>query len=421
MERVISFFGLFIMMGIGFVLCKKEHRKSINYRIVAVGVSLQFIFAVIILKTPAKRIFEWANDAIGVLLGFTSAGSQFIFGPLVDSDKIGMVFAFQVLPTIIFFSALMTVFYHLGIMQIIINVIAKAMTKTMKTSGAETLSAAANIFVGQTEAPLVIKPYVSKMTSSELFAVMVGGMATVAGGVMAAYVAMLNKQFPDIAGHLMAASVMSAPAALVMAKIMIPETDVPVTAGGEAKLESESLDANVIDAAARGAGEGLSLAMNVAGMLLAFIALIAMVNYGVGLLGHYTGLASLMGVEKLSLEIIFGYLFAPLAFIMGVPSQDVLHIGTMLGQKTIVNEFVAYTTLSEMVQPGGIELQERSVIIITYALCGFSNLSSIAIQIGGIGGIAPERRGDLARMGIRAVIAGSLACFMTAAIAGILV
>lgn len=415
LEKLISFIGLFVMLGIAWLLCKPEHRKHINLRVVVAGTLMQIIFAVLILRTPVQILFVWANDAIGTLLNFTMDGSKFVFGSLVDTSKHGMIFAFGVLPTIIFFSALMTVLYHLGVMQAIINMIAKLMSKTMKTSGAETLSAAANIFVGQTEAPLVIKPFVERMTRSELMAVMVGGMATVAGGVMAAYVGMLRENFPDIAGHLMAASVMSAPAALVMAKIMIPETETPETAGEDTKLEVESLDANIIDAAARGAGEGLQLAMNVAGMLLAFIALIAMVNFGVRTLGSW------VGFPQLSLELIFGYLFAPLAFIMGVPWQDALTVGTMLGQKTIINEFVAYANLSEIVKPGGVELQQRSVVIITYALCGFSNLSSIAIQIGGIGGIAPSRRGDLARLGIRAVIAGSLACFMTATIAGILI
>jgi CNT family concentrative nucleoside transporter len=415
MDKLISFVGLFVMLGIAYLLCKPEHRKFINLRVVIAGTLMQIIFAVLILKTPVQMLFVWANDAIGTLLNFTMEGSKFIFGTLVDTDKFGMIFAFGVLPTIIFFSSLMTVLYYLGVMQAVINVIAKVMSKTMQTSGAETLSAAANIFVGQTEAPLVIKPFVEKMTQSELMAVMVGGMATVAGGVMAAYVGMLRGNFPEIAGHLMAASVMSAPAALVMAKIMIPETEVPETAGAEAKLEVENIDANVIDAAARGAGEGLQLALNVAAMLLAFIALIAMVNFGVKTIGGFVGL------PFLSLEVIFGWLFAPLAFIMGVPWQDAGVIGTLLGQKTIINEFVAYANLSEIIKPGGVELQKRSVIIITYALCGFSNLSSIAIQVGGIGGIAPSRRGDLARLGIRAVIAGSLACFMTATIAGMLV
>ncbi|PIQ27060.1 NupC/NupG family nucleoside CNT transporter [bacterium (Candidatus Blackallbacteria) CG17_big_fil_post_rev_8_21_14_2_50_48_46] len=418
MEKFIGIIGLLVMFGIAFGLCKREDWKYINLRVVIGGTLMQLLFAFLILKTPVSKIFDWANIAVNELLNFTNKGSGFIFGNLINAgnENIGFIFAFQVLPTIIFFSSLMTVFYYLGVMQFIVNIIAKAMVKTLKTSGSETLSAAANIFVGQTEAPLVIKPFVEKMTNSELMAIMVGGMATVAGGVMASYVGLLRASIPDIAGHLMAASVMSAPAALVMAKIMIPEKETSETAGEDVSLAVERVDANIIDAAARGAGEGLTLALNVGAMLLAFIALIAMVNAGVGWLG------SLAGIQALSLEKIFGWVFSPLAFLMGVPWADAQTIGALLGEKTMINEFVAYSHLAEMLKSGsGIELQKRSAVIATYALCGFSNLSSIAIQIGGIGGIAPSRRGDLARLGIRAVIAGSLACFMTATIAGMLI
>ncbi len=415
MDKLVGVLGLFVMLGIAFLFCKPEHRKHINLRVVIGGTLLQIIFAILILKTPVKILFTYANDAVTSLLGFTNKGSEFIFGSMMNIDSNGFIFAVQVLPTIIFFSSLMTVFYYLGIMQLIVNVIAKFMVKTLKTSGSETLSAAANIFVGQTEAPLVIKPFVNKMTNSELMAVMVGGMATVAGGVMASYVGLLQRDIPTIAGHLMAASVMSAPAALVMAKIMIPETEVSETAGENVNLSTEQIDANVIDAAARGAGEGLTLALNVAAMLLAFIAIIAMINGIIGFAG------AKLGFPGLSLEMIFGWVFSPLAFLMGVPWEDATKIGALLGEKTMINEFVAYSHLAQMVKPdSGVILSEKSEIIATYALCGFSNLSSIAIQIGGIGGIAPNRRGDLARLGIRAVIAGSLACFMTATIAGIL-
>lgn len=414
-EKLIALVGMLVMLGIAVLLCPPAHRKYINLRVVVVGILLQLVFAFLILRTPVNKVFDWANTAVNELLNFTNKGSGFIFGSLLNMESHGFIFAFQVLPTIIFFSSLMTVLYYLGVMQLIVNVVAKAMVKTLKTSGSETLSAAANIFVGQTEAPLVIKPFVANMTRSELMAVMTGGMATVAGGVMASYVGLLRNDIPGIAGHLMAASVMSAPAALVFAKIMVPETEESETAGENVKLDSEKIDANVIDAAARGAGEGLTLALNVAAMLLAFIALLAMVNAVIGLMGGWVGL------PELSLEKIFGWIFAPLAFLMGVPWQDAGVIGSLLGQKTMLNEFVAYSQLAEMVKPeSGIQLQARSEIIATYALCGFSNLSSIAIQIGGIGGIAPSRRGELAQLGIRAVIAGSLACFMTAAIAGIL-
>lgn len=416
MEKLISVVGLFVMVGFAVLLCKGEHRKHISLKLVSVGIGLQLFFAFMILKTPVKHVFYYANIAVNKTLDFTLEGSRFIFGDLLNVEKFGFVFAFQVLPTIIFFSSLMTVLYHLGIMQAIINVIAKVMAFAMGTSGSESLSAAANIFVGQTEAPLVIKPYVSKMTQSELMAIMTGGMATVAGGVMAAYVGMLRANFPDIAGHLIAASVMSAPAALVIAKIMIPETEESMTGGGNVKLKVEKLDANVIDAAARGAGEGLTLSLNVAAMLLAFIALIAMINYCFKM----TGVA--IGFEQLSLEWLFGQLFSPLAFIMGVPWAEAPQIGTLLGQKIVINEFVAYAELGKMIDPSvGGGLSYRSKVIATYALCGFANFSSIAIQIGGIGTIAPERRSDLSRLGIKAMIAGALAAFMTATVAGILV
>jgi CNT family concentrative nucleoside transporter len=320
----------------------------------------------------------------------------------------------------------MTVLYYFGIMQWVVKGMAWVMQRTMGTSGAETLSAAGNIFLGQTEAPLLIKPFISSMTMSELMTVMTGGFATVAGGVMAAYVGMLVFYFQDIAGHLLAASVMSAPAAIVFAKIMYPEKDEPVT-HGTLSVKIEKVDANVIDAAARGAGEGLMLAANVGAMLLAFIALIAMLNALLGWAGDWTGLAGLFRNldllatgERLTLEAILGWILAPLAWLMGVPWQDAPEVGTLLGVKTVVNEFVAYLQLSAALG-GGSDLSPRSVIIATYALCGFANFSSIAIQIGGIGGIAPDRRSDLARLGLRAMIAGTLAACMTATIAGMLV
>jgi CNT family concentrative nucleoside transporter len=338
----------------------------------------------------------------------------------------GAFFAFNVLPTIVFFSSLMTMLYYFGVMQAVVKGIAWVMMRTMGTSGAETLSAAGNIFLGQTEAPLLIKPYVAGMTMSELMAVMTGGFATVAGGVMAAFVGMLIFYFPDIAGHLMAASVMSAPAALVFAKIMYPETEEPATRGS-LKVAVEKIDANVIDAAARGAGEGLHLAMNVGAMLLAFIALIALLNALIGWIGGVTNLTDVFQsigwlgpAQALSLDSILGWIFAPLAWLMGVPWADAPEIGSLLGMKTAVNEFFAYLQLSAMLA-GDNTLSPRSVVIATYALCGFANFSSIAIQIGGIGGIAPSRRSDLARIGLRAMVAGSLAAFMTATIAGILI
>jgi concentrative nucleoside transporter, CNT family len=444
--RLLSVFGMLALLGIGWLL--SVNRSLIPWRIVVWGMGLQIAFAILILvTTPGRRFFDAVNTVIVSLLGFTEAGARFLFGNLVVNQvpvgggepgmgvfeptagmvaSTGAFFAFNVLPTIIFFSSLMTMLYHFGVMQVVVKGFAWIMMRTMRTSGAETLSAAGNIFVGQTEAPLLIKPYVARMTMSELMAVMTGGFATVAGGVMAAYVGMLIAFFPDIAGHLMAASVMSAPAALVFAKIMWPETEEPATRGS-LRVEVEKVDANVIDAAARGAGEGLHLALNVGAMLLAFIALIALFNALIGWIGSVTMLTTLLqnvgwlaAGQALNLESILGWLLAPLAFLMGVPWADAPQIGTLLGIKTVVNEFVGYLQLNALLA-GDTELSPRSVVIATYALCGFANFSSIAIQIGGIGGIAPSRRSDLARLGLRAMIAGTLAAFMTATIAGILV
>ncbi len=446
-ERLISVLGMFVMLLIGWLL--SVDRRVIQWRVVLWGTGLQLLFAVFILKTTVgARIFAVANDVVISLYDFTIQGASFLFGNLVWNNipvgtgaasgngaftatsgmvaNAGASFAFNVLPTIIFFSSLMTVLYYFGVMQAIVRGFAWVMQRTMRTSGAETLSAAGNIFMGQTEAPLLIKPFVATMTQSELMAVMSGGFATVAGGVMAAYVAMLHSRFPDIAGHLMAASVMSAPAALVFAKLMLPEKEEPVTRG-QLGAVIDSPDVNVIDAAARGAGEGLSLALNVGAMLLAFIALIALINALLSSVGHATHLTAMLIAHgwlpaggKLTLEAIFGWLLAPIAWVMGVPWKDATAIGSLLGIKTAVNEFVGYLQLSDMLT-AGVNLSPRSVIIATYALCGFANFSSIAIQIGGIGGLAPSRRSDLARIGLRAMIAGTLASFMTATIAGMII
>jgi concentrative nucleoside transporter, CNT family len=445
-QRLVSVLGMVVLLGIAVML--SVNRAMIPWRLVAWGMGLQLFFALLILKTPAgEAFFAGINGIIVALLGFTEAGARFLFGNLVVNNvpvgtgepgmapmepiagtvaNTGAFFAFNVLPTIVFFSSLMTMLYYFGVMQAVVKGFAWVMMRTMRTSGAETLSASGNIFFGQTEAPLLIKPYIAGMTMSELMAVMTGGFATVAGGVMAAYVGLLIFYFPDIAGHLMAASVMSAPAALVFAKIMWPETEEPATRGS-LRVDVEKVDANVIDAAARGAGEGLQLAMNVGAMLLAFIALIALFNALIGWFGSVTQLATLFqGIgwlgdgQPLSLEALLGWLLAPLAWLMGVPWADAPTVGTLLGIKTVVNEFVGYLQLSSLLAEGT-ELSPRSVIIATYALCGFANFSSIAIQIGGIGGIAPSRRSDLARIGLRAMIAGTLAAFMTATIAGILI
>jgi len=404
MERLMSFFGLLCMVAIAFGL--SSDRKNINWRTVGSGIALQLTLGLLILKTSGgQAVFEGARSFFTGILLYTNEGSKFIFGSLMETNRFGFIFFVMVLPTIIFMSSLMSILYHIGIMQIVIKGTARVMVVLMGTSGAESLSAAANIFAGQTEAPLVVKPFINSMTKSELMALMTGGMATVAGGVLAAYVGMGID-----AGHLLAASVMSAPAALVCAKLLVPEVLNPATRG-EVKLDLTKTTANLIDAAATGAADGLKLALNVGAMLLAFIALIALVNGALGWMG------GLVGYPQFSLELVTGYLFSPVAFIMGVPWEDAFNVGTLLGKKLIINEFVAYLDLQQMVP----ELQERSVIIATYALCGFANFSSIAIQVGGIGTIAPDRRQDLALLGIRSLIGGTLACLMTACIAGLFI
>lgn len=406
MEKLISILGLIIMIGIAYLI--SDNKKAINWKLVGIGVAMQLVFGLVILKwEPGQRTFNILNDLVTKLLDFTKEGTAFLFGNMLNVESFGFIFALQILPTIIFFSALMAVLYHLGIMEKIITILAKIMSNLLGTSGAESLSAAANIFVGQTEAPLVIKPFIKSMTKSELLTVMTGGMATVAGGVMAGYVSMGVE-----AGHLIAASIMSAPASLIIAKIMVPETETPVTKE-KVNVHLDEIDANVIDAAARGTSEGLKLALNVGAMLLSFIAIVALINALVGWLG------SLVGMDYLSLEWILGRLFAPLAYVMGVPLSDAIEAGNLLGQKIVINEFFAYANLAELIKTNS--LNQRTVVILTYALCGFANFSSIGIQVGGIGSLAPERRSDIAKLGIRALIGGSLAAFMTATIAGILI
>lgn len=404
MHRFISLFGLLVMVGIAFLL--SDERKRVNWRTVLSGIALQLLLGLLILKTSwGQALFEGARSFFTGILAYTNEGSKFIFGSLMEVNKFGFIFFVMVLPTIIFMSSLMSILYHLGLMQIIIKATAKVMVKVMGTSGAESLSAAANIFAGQTEAPLVVRPFINSMTRSEIMALMTGGMATVAGGVLAAYVGMGID-----AGHLLAASVMSAPAALVCAKLLVPETGTSKTQG-VVTLDISKKTANIIDAAASGAGDGLKLALNVGAMLLAFIALIALINGGLSWLG------GLFNYPELSLELVTGYLFSPIAFIMGVPWDEAFKVGALLGKKLIVNEFVAYLDLQQVSQ----SLSPRSVIISTYALCGFANFSSIAIQVGGIGTIAPERRKDLAMLGVKSLIGGTLACFMTACIAGLFI
>jgi CNT family concentrative nucleoside transporter len=405
MDRLVSLLGLVVMLGIAYLLSEKK--KAIQWRTVLTGVLLQVVFGLVILKTDfGRNLFATIGRGFNAILGYTAEGSKFLFGALATpSDSLGFIFATMVLPTIIFMSALMSVLYHVGIMQKVVEVVAKVMMKAMKTSGAESLAAAANIFVGQTEAPLVIKPFVGKMTKSELMCLMTGGMATVAGGVLAAYVG-----FGIDAGHLLAASVMSAPAALVCSKLMVPELEESVTAG-VVKVDLPKISANVVDAAASGASDGLKLAVNVAAMLLAFIALIAMLN------GILSGIGGLLGYPQLSFELLMGYINAPIAWLLGVPWNDCLTVGAILGKKLVLNEFVGYL---DLIAAKG-QISERATILSTYALCGFSNFSSIAIQLGGIGTMAPEKRHILAAYGVKSMVAGTLACYMTACIAGLFI
>ncbi|MGE0706391.1 MAG: nucleoside transporter C-terminal domain-containing protein [Planctomycetota bacterium] len=546
-DRFRSVIGMFFLLGVCFAL--SNNRSKVSWKLVGWGLGLQLLLGVLVMKTPLGRaVFQGVNDLFTSLMTCSEAGSEFLFGNLAHVNNVpvgaggpfgpvsntgqvasvGSYFAFNVLPTIIFFSSLMAVLYHVGFMQWVVKGVAWVMLRTMGTSGSETLSASGNIFVGQTEAPLLVRPFISGMTQSELMAVMTGGFATVAGGVMAAYVGMLKGSFTDIAGHLLSASVMSAPAALVCAKLMIPEP-VPERSEtyGELKVDLEKVDANVIDAAARGAGDGLKLALNVGAMLMAFIALIFLFNSLLGwgsnkvadgvygktwtarvaeLRAEVEDTADLEGSSKeaaleplakkaralgrealraedslkvevvfggdvasklegealtlrvddldakepriagveplapsastfrgvlkddtaektwrgLKLEMLLGWLLAPLAWIMGVPWSDAVAIGQLIGVKTVLNEFVAYIQLAGQLQAGQIH-HPRSVVIVVYALCGFANFGSIAIQIGGISGIAPDRRQDLARLGLKAMIAGTIAALLTATVAGILV
>ncbi|MCL2928102.1 MAG: NupC/NupG family nucleoside CNT transporter [Trichodesmium sp. MAG_R01] len=408
MERLISALGLIVFIGLAILLSAK--RNAIKWETVLWGIGLQLLFALLILKSKTGlAVFKFIADIISQLLKFSDAGAKFVFG----ENYLEHFFAFQILPTIIFFSSLITILYHYGILQQVVKAFAWIMLKTMKTSGTESLACSANIFVGSTEAPLMIKPYVKTMTNSELHAVMTGGFATVAGGVLAAYIS-----FGVPAEHLIAASVMSAPAALAISKILLPETEESPTAG-TVKVEVKQTYVNVIDAATLGAKEGAKLAVNVAAMLIAFLGLVAMVN------GLLAWIGNGIGLPQLSLEWVFSLLFAPVAWLMGVPWGDCPQVGILLGKKTILNEFIAYLdlkTLIENAQKGEMVnvISERSQIIATYALCGFSNIGSIAVQIGGISTIAPSRQGDLAKLGVRAMIGGSIACFMTACIAGIL-
>lgn len=422
LPRLQALLGIVLMVAGAWYARERRPGQRFPVRVVIGGLALQLIFGLLILKTSiGEPIFGAVNDAFVALMAYSDAGAGFLFGDLTAKPggdatwwkHSGAFVGFSVLPTIIFFSALMSVLYHLGFMVQVVRLFSRLIARALGTSGAETLSATGNIFVGQTEAPLLVRPFLDQMTRSELHTVMVGGFATVAGGVMAAYVGMLSAKFPAIAGHLLAASIMSAPAALVIGKLMVPETEAPVT-GADTRIEVEKMYGNVIEAAAGGAADGLKLCLNVGAMLLAFIALISLANGILGLVGGW------VGVPGITAESILGVAMAPVAWLLGVPWAEATEVGTLLGVKTVVNEFVAYLQLAGRLasdQP----LSERATIISTYALCGFANFSSIGIQIGGIGGIAPQRSRELAELGLRAMIGGTLGAFMTAALAGVLI
>ncbi|MFB5662397.1 NupC/NupG family nucleoside CNT transporter [Alteribacillus sp. HJP-4] len=398
------------IMGIAFVLLLaflfSTRKKSLRFRTILGGLGFQLLFAFIVLQWPlGRKALEQLTIGVQSVIDNANEGINFLFGDLLTLEGVGSVFAFQVLPIIIFFSSLIAVLYYIGVMQWIVKIIGGFLSFVLGTSKAESMSAAANIFVGQTEAPLVVRPYLAKMTKSELFTVMTGGLASVAGSVLFGYASLgipLN--------YLLAASFMAAPAGLIMAKIMMPETEKSATTD-EIKIEKDKESQNVIDAAARGASTGLQLALNVGAMLLAFIALIAVINSLFSLVGGW------FGVENLSLEMILGFVFAPVAFMIGVPWAEALAAGSYIGQKLVVNEFVAYASFAPEID----NFTEKSQVVITFALCGFANLSSMAIILGGIGGLVPERRAEIAQLGLRAVLAGALASLLSAAIAGMFV
>jgi concentrative nucleoside transporter, CNT family len=406
MERFTGLIGIAAILAVAFLA--STNRKAIQSRVLVWGLILQFGFAFLVLKTDFGKLFQLASYAVNALLQYAEEGSRFLFGPLGEkAGPFGVVFAFQVLPIVIFIASIFAVLYQIGVMQVVVRSMAVAMQRIMRASGAESTNVAASIFMGQTEAPLTIRPFLAGLTQSELFTIMVSGMAHVSGAVMAAYVKIAQVDIK----HLLTAVIMTAPATIMLAKIMLPETEQPATAG-HVKVEVEKPGVNIIDAAARGAGDGLHLALNIGAMLIAFIALIALAN---GMLGWVHALPGLGWVPP-SLQEIFAILFAPIAWMLGVSWKDCATVGNLLGTRLVLNEFVAFLQLGPLKD----QMDPRSFVIATYALCGFANFSSIAIQIGGIGALAPSRKSDLARLGLKAVAAGTMANFMSACIAGML-
>ena len=426
MEYFRGLIGIVALLSVAYIF--STNKKSVDWRLVGIGVSIQALFGFLITKVEfIARIFLAISEGFVKFLSFSQEGAIFLFGDLA-TNTFGFIFAFQVLPTIVFFSTVSAMLYYLGILQKVVYVIAWLMARSMRLSGAESLSAAGNIFLGQTEAPLLVKPFISTMTRSELMCLMTGGMATIAGGVMAGYIAFLGGDSPEeqsrFAAYLLGASIMNAPAAIVMSKIIIPQTN-PDGVNDKLELSGEGMGVNLIDAMSRGASDGLRLAVNVGGMLLAFIAVIAAVNYFLlAVIGEFLNVngwiqSSTGGqFQGLTLEYVLGQVFRVFAWLIGVEWQDTLQVGSLLGQKTVINEFVAYLGLADLKEARS--LSPKSIVIATYALCGFSNFSSIAIQVGGIGSIVPSQQAELSRLGMRALLAASLACMMTASIAGAL-
>lgn len=405
MARLTGVLGLVVIMAFAWLMSR--HKKNINPRVILWGLGLQFGFAVIVLKTDVGILFQKVSGAVTAMIGYSEAGASFVFGDTLGkaSGSMGVVFAFQVLPIILFIAAFFSILYYLGVMQVVVKMFAVVMQKVMGASGAESLNVAASIFMGQTEAPLTIRPYLASLTESELFTIMVSGMAHVSGAVMAAYVMFAHVEIR----HLLTAVIMTAPATIMLAKILQPEVGTPVTAGRvDSSLEQEAV--NIIDAAARGCSDGLHLALNIAAMLIGFLSLIALMN------GVFNWVHGMVGWFPASMQQLFGIVFAPIAWLMGVSWKDAGPIGQLLGERMVTNEFIAFIDLGKIKS----QLDPHSFAIATYALCGFANFSSIAMQVGGIGSLAPSRKSDLARLGMRAMLAGTMANFMSACIAGIL-
>ena len=418
--------GMIVLIGIGYLF--SSNRKAINWKTVGIGLGAQLILALGVLKVPfIKSIFEFIGGIFVLILDFTKAGSTFLLGGMMNAENFGFIFMFQVLPTIVFFSALTSLLFYLGVIQFVVKGFAMVFTKLLNISGAESLSVTGNIFLGQTEAPLMIKAYLEKMNKSEMLLVMIGGMATVAGAVMAAYISFLGGDDPllrlEFAKHLLAASVMAAPGAIVISKILYPQTE-PINT--DVNVSYENIGTNVLDAIANGTTEGLKLAANVAAMLLVFIAFIAMINYGLGKIGEYTYLNNVISdntmYEKLSIETILGMIFSPIMWLIGVASDDIMTMGQLLGIKLASSEFVAYAQLAELKNPANAVhlVHQKSVIMATYMLCGFANFASIGIQIGGIGSLAPGQRQTLSEFGMKALLGGTIASLFSATIIGAL-